>query len=50
MHHLANAMKVVARQGGHIEIMPDGRIAIIPAGQAPAPEPNPWDEAPRAAD
>ena len=33
MPHLTNAMKVVAKHGGRVEIMPDGRIIIIPAGQ-----------------
>jgi hypothetical protein len=49
--NLTNAMKVVkvvAKLGGdaHVEVMPDGRIRIIPAGQAPATpaDKNSWDE------
>jgi hypothetical protein len=45
---LTKAMKVVAKQGGgaRIDLMPDGRITIIPAGQAPATpaDKNSWDE------
>jgi hypothetical protein len=44
---LKKAMKVVAKQGGgaRIDLMPDGRITIIPAGQAPATsaDKNSWD-------
>ena len=43
---LKKAMKVVAKQGGgaRIDLMPDGRITIIPAGQAPATDSkNSWD-------
>jgi hypothetical protein len=45
--NLKKAMKVVAKLGGRVEVMPDNSIHLIPAGQAPATPPadkNSWDE------
>jgi hypothetical protein len=50
---LARALRAARRAGGvaSVELMPDGRIQMNLAGQAPvADASNPWDEAPRATD
>jgi hypothetical protein len=43
--NLTNAMKVVAKHGGRVAIMPDGSIHLIPAEQAPTTpaDKNSWD-------
>jgi hypothetical protein len=42
---LARALRAANRVGNmRVKLMPDGSIDFIPAGQAPATEPNPWDE------
>ena len=48
---LTRAVKAAKDAGVEcVELMPDGRIHLILAGQTPAADSNPWDEAPRAAD
>jgi hypothetical protein len=42
---LTRAVKAAKDAGVEcVELMPDGRIQMILAGQAPTTEPNPWDE------
>jgi len=43
---LARALRAANRAGGiaRVELKPDGSIHLIPAGQAPVAEPNPWDQ------